>query len=237
MRTRLASLLALPVATGGALVATTVAPAHHFAPVEIRGYAFSPSSVTIAANEEVLWTWTGLDRNHSVTAEPGQAEAFDSDPQGVRPAPQGRGYSWVFRTPGTYRYLCKVHPTMRGTVVVTPAADGAGTTTDPTSTSPAADDTRPVVDRLRVTRRARSKLAVRFRLDERADVELGVERLRPGRSAQRVLTRSLNRAAGTHRATLGVQRLRRGRYRLTVSAIDAANNVSRTLRAAVTLVR
>lgn len=222
VRTGPACLLALPAA----LVVAAAAPAHTgFHVVEVGGYAFTPATTTVETDEEVLWTWPGVDRDHSVTAEPGQAEAFDSDPGGVTgPAPRSRGFSHVFRTPGTYRYVCKVHAGMRGTVVVTPRATPA-------------DATAPVLSGLRVPRRARDAVDVRFRLDEAADVEVVLERLRPGRAPRRVRTRTARRDAGAHRLRLPARTLPRGAYRVSAFAVDLAGNGGRTARRPVRLVR
>jgi plastocyanin len=225
-RMRARSPLLLVVSVGAVASAPGPAPAHpgHFARVDVAGYAFSPATVTIEAGEEVLWSWSGLDRDHSVTAEPGQAEAWDSDPAGVSgPAPADRGFSHVFRTPGTYSYVCKVHAGMRGSVIVTPVAS--------------ADLTPPRVTRLRVAGRARTRLDVRFRLDEAAEVELALDRLGRRGGAKRVLTRVVRAESGAVRAALRVGRLGRGAHRLSVLAIDGNDNAGDPVRARVALVR
>jgi plastocyanin len=76
--------------------------------VEIADFAFAPPEIHVDAGTEV--TWTNNDpAPHTVSAD----RAFDSgtlDPKGV--------FSFRFDTPGTFRYACLIHPTMRGTVHV-----------------------------------------------------------------------------------------------------------------------
>ena len=80
----------------------------------------------LTAGEEVLWRWVGPDRQHTVTADPGQAETLRLRSRPRRPArraaPAEQGFSHQFTTPGTYTYRCKVHDGMRGTIVVDAAA-------------------------------------------------------------------------------------------------------------------
>ena len=70
MRLLLATALALGIGAAPAAAAD----------VNIGGFAFSPSSVTIAQGETVTWHFAGPDTNHSVTSDPGQADSWDSDP-------------------------------------------------------------------------------------------------------------------------------------------------------------
>ena len=78
--------------------------------VQIADFAFSPEDIEVAAGTEV--TWSNEDPTaHTVTADD---EAFDSgtmDP--------GARFAFRFDEPGTYRYACVIHPTMRATVRVT----------------------------------------------------------------------------------------------------------------------
>jgi plastocyanin len=56
-------------------------------------------------------TWSNDDpAPHTVTAEDGD---FDSDI-----LDGGQSFSFTFDEPGTYTYLCNVHPDMKGTVKV-----------------------------------------------------------------------------------------------------------------------
>ena len=77
------------------------------ATVVIDGMAFSPESVEIVAGESVVWTFKD-DTTHDV--------AFDNGPT----SPKQKSGTWqrTFDQPGSYEYVCTLHPKMRGTVVV-----------------------------------------------------------------------------------------------------------------------
>jgi plastocyanin len=91
--------------------ATTAAPAGPAVAATIIDFAFSPEPVTVKAGQTV--TWTNKDPfAHSIKSGDG---SFDSEPLGP-----GASYSAPFSTPGTYAYLCGIHNSMTGTVVVEP---------------------------------------------------------------------------------------------------------------------
>lgn len=78
--------------------------------VTIENYAFNAPTITVAAGSTVVWK--NLDDDpHTVTALDG---SFDS--HGLA---QGDTFSYRFTKPGKYNYYCKVHPMMRGTIIVT----------------------------------------------------------------------------------------------------------------------
>ncbi len=79
--------------------------------VSIDNFAFAPATLTIRAGGTV--TWTNRDEEpHTVAAGDG---SFHSPGMGT-----GSTYSRTFATPGTFDYVCSIHPMMHGTVVVTP---------------------------------------------------------------------------------------------------------------------
>jgi plastocyanin len=79
------------------------------ADVSIKDSAFSPSVVTVDREDTV--TWTNDDTlSHTATS---QEDVFDS----AVLAP-GAMFSHLFETPGTYAYVCRIHPFMTGKVVV-----------------------------------------------------------------------------------------------------------------------
>ena len=80
------------------------------ASVSIVDFAFEPAAVTVAVGQDVAWTNTGQ-APHTVT--------FDDGPDcGRRGA--GDSVAAQFSQPGEYAYSCTIHPTMRGSVTVTP---------------------------------------------------------------------------------------------------------------------
>jgi plastocyanin len=90
-------------APGGAPVAANT--------VSIKGFAFAPASVSVKVGTTV--TWTNKDEEpHTVAANGG---SFRSSP--LTP---GAAFRYRFTKPGSYPYVCTLHPFMRGTVVVTP---------------------------------------------------------------------------------------------------------------------
>ena len=89
--------------------------------VAISGFAFAPASLTINVGDRVTW------RNSDSVTHTATAGAFDTgdiDP--------GTSASVRFTKPGTYRYVCTPHPSMKGTIRV--LAAGGGPTDPPTDT-------------------------------------------------------------------------------------------------------
>ena len=98
-------------------------------PVDIAGFAFSPTSITIRMGDSV--TWANADaQSHTATADDGSFDTgtvTTSTPKSV-----------TFSTAGTVAYHCRIHPAMTGTIVVE-AATGTAPTTDAPLRPAAAD--------------------------------------------------------------------------------------------------
>lgn len=104
---------------GGGSSATTTKPsgnaaapsgdAVRSAKVEIADFAYDPDPVTVESGGKVIW----LNQDsapHTASAKDG---SFDTGT-----LQQGKLKSETFKTPGTYTYVCQIHPFMHGTVVV-----------------------------------------------------------------------------------------------------------------------
>jgi plastocyanin len=79
--------------------------------VSIKNFAFVPATVTVRVGTTITWTNTDQEA-HTVTAKNG---TFNSPALNA-----GSAYHYTFTKPGTYNYLCTIHPFMTATVVVTP---------------------------------------------------------------------------------------------------------------------
>ena len=78
--------------------------------VTVAEFAFSPASVSVKAGTEV--TWTNRDEfAHSVLVQGGAIPEARMD--------AGASTSITFTAAGTYAYVCGIHNSMTGTVVVT----------------------------------------------------------------------------------------------------------------------
>ena len=77
--------------------------------VKIDNFSFSPASITIPVGTTVRWT-NADDIPHTVVADDKtfKSKALDTDEQ----------FTHTFTKPGTYSYLCSIHPKMTGTIVV-----------------------------------------------------------------------------------------------------------------------
>jgi plastocyanin len=90
--------------------------------VSISNYAWAPAKVHIDLDEKVTWDWLGPDLAHSVTGSSANARQWDSDPGTDAPYHRpGFSYTIQFTQPGAYTFLCKLHPSVRGEVVVSSA--------------------------------------------------------------------------------------------------------------------
>jgi plastocyanin len=85
--------------------------------VTIKDFSFAPATVTISAGDSVTWLNQGP-TTHTATASDG---SFDSGNLA-----KGKSYSKTFSSAGTFSYICKPHPFMKGKVVVTAAGSGSG---------------------------------------------------------------------------------------------------------------
>jgi len=84
---------------------TSAAPA-----VQAQDFRFAPASVRVRAGETVTW------RNRGRTDHTIKGRGFFS-----RAVPPGGRYAHRLAHPGSYDYVCTLHPdTMRGRVVVSP---------------------------------------------------------------------------------------------------------------------
>ena len=82
-------------------------PTTHY--IDIQGYAFSPSSITINVGDTIVWT-NYDSASHTVTSNDG---TFDSGS-----ISNGNTFSFTFTSAGTFNYYCAPHPNMTGSVTV-----------------------------------------------------------------------------------------------------------------------
>jgi len=77
--------------------------------IVMKNFDFSPMSLTIKAGSSV--TWKNLDGEpHTVTSVDGLFRSGALD--------QNDSYTFKFDKPGTYKYLCSIHPRMKAAIVV-----------------------------------------------------------------------------------------------------------------------
>jgi plastocyanin len=83
------------------------------ATVTVKDFVFGPKEIRVAKGGSV--TWTNKDEfDHSVVIGD-----LDIDGPKFGPQTQPASYTQQFSKPGTYPYMCGVHNSMTGTVVVT----------------------------------------------------------------------------------------------------------------------
>ena len=115
--TRASSSMPMPMPAGQTASAgpATSAPPPPAVPagaaeVGIVNFKFTPATVTIKVGGTVDWT-NHDDIGHTVT--------FAGQGINSRVLQRNDRFSHTFDTPGTYTYICSIHPFMHGTVVVT----------------------------------------------------------------------------------------------------------------------
>ena len=224
----LLALLALLIPTGGAEAANRR--------IAISDYRWSSPDIQINLGEHVSWYWTGPDTMHSVTGDSANAAGLDSDPQTGQPNHDiGDSFKLDFNQPGVYRFRCKLHSTVKGTVTVTP--DPGDPVSEPDAVPKTNVDLEP--PRLRNVRLGKSKFGrrgtnLKFSLGERA--KLNADIYRYDSSGRRHFT-----GYATWRAHVGYNgvrigsrrkhfRPRPGSYLAVIRATDDGQNESRPRR-------
>ena len=218
---------ALVAALAGALSLPGAAAAADAVVTADDSSVFGNPNPTINVGERVTWSFANPGTQHNVASSSGNW-SWTSGPFSLN---HGQ-HTYTFTAPGTYSYVCQLHPPgMSGTVTVlgpggTPPPPGSappppgGTPTTPVPPPPDAGDTDRAAPRISglAVRWAKRTARVRFRLSETATVT--VELSRPG--WQRTLRLQLTRG----RRTVSVPRLQAARYRIALRARDASGNRS-----------
>src|SRR5205814_3399614 len=94
-------------------------------------WGYAPATQKIQTGTWVTWSNNGQDA-HTVTAIDGSFDSENLDPS--------EGFSWFFDQPGTYQYMCTLHPWMTGKIIV---GDGVATNSQPSAVS---DQPIPTMD-------------------------------------------------------------------------------------------
>ncbi len=90
---------------------TPVAPQSEKISINIKDFAFNPSTVNIKVGTQV--TWTNNDSvSHTITSDVGTLLKSNT----LSP---GQSFSFTFTKTGTETYHCNIHKMMKGTITVT----------------------------------------------------------------------------------------------------------------------
>jgi plastocyanin len=77
--------------------------------ISIHGFMFSPTAMTVTAGTTVRWK--------NLDGEPHTVRSIDATFKSDA-LDQNDSFTFKFDKPGTYRYVCSIHPQMVGTIVV-----------------------------------------------------------------------------------------------------------------------
>jgi plastocyanin len=93
----------------GLVSAVRAEPATGANTIVIKEFHFSPMSLAVPAGTEVIWK--NLDGEpHTVVSIEGVFRSSGLD--------QNDSFAFKFDRPGTYKFLCSIHPQMLGTIIV-----------------------------------------------------------------------------------------------------------------------
>jgi plastocyanin len=105
--------ISLKLAAAAGIAALAVAsPVAHGASkktVTVKNFKFTPAKVTIKKGDSVTWKFVKDPAPHNVTGS-GGIKSKSKITTG--------SYTKKFSKAGTFKYICSIHPNMKGTVVV-----------------------------------------------------------------------------------------------------------------------
>ena len=213
------------------LAAATARAANHR--VAIGDYQWSMPQIHLDRGEHVTWYWVGPDTMHSVTGTSPSAAGLDSDPDINTPNhPLGDTFQLTFNTPGTYRFQCKLHPSVRGTVAVSSRQGDPNTEVDPVPRINF-DLTPPHMSEVELQSRrfGRHGTTLRFGVDETSKVDADYYAMRHGHRDHFAGWKRWGAHVGYNDVTFAGRskhfRARPGRYVAVIRATDTSHNPAR----------
>jgi plastocyanin len=201
--------------------------------VSIGDYKWSLPTIDLNLGEHVTWYWVGPDTVHSVTGVSPNAAGLDSDPGNPLPNHTlGFDYQVTFSNPGIYRFECKLHPLVGGTVVV--SSTPGDPTAEPDPVPQVKLDTKPAeingisLDRHQFRHRG---TGFHFALDEPAHVDAEYYLLRPQGGRGYAGYSQWNGYVGLNLVRFGAARkhfkARPGRYIAYIRSTDRSGNTTK----------
>jgi plastocyanin len=201
--------------------------------VAIGNYQWSTPQIQLDLGEHVTWYWVGPDTMHSVTGTSANAAGLDSDPDINTPShPLGDTFQLSFNRPGTYTFQCKLHSSVRGTILVSSKPGDPNTEVDPVPRTNV-DLTPPHMSgvKLRSRRFGRHGTTLRFGIDETSKLDAEYYEMRHGHRADFAGWRRWGAHVGYNDVVFGGAsthfRPRPGRYVAVMRATDTSQNTTR----------
>ena len=108
-RNRIGALAAVMLFATAPISVIGVADAQEANSVVMKNFDFSPMSLTVKAGRSVTWQNTDGEP-HTVTSVDGLFRSGALD--------QNDKFTFKFVKPGTYKYICSIHPRMRAAIIV-----------------------------------------------------------------------------------------------------------------------
>lgn len=75
--------------------------------ISIKNFAFNPAVLSVKAGDTVIWT-NNDSASHRISGTGFQSSDLSN----------GQSYSFTFSSTGTVDYICSIHPSMKGKIVV-----------------------------------------------------------------------------------------------------------------------
>ncbi len=167
-RAAAASSLALLLLLFATLLSAPPPSLGAMASVAITDGAFQPGSLTISVGDTITWA-NEDDSPHTVTSVDGAFDSGNLDP--------GVGFSFTFREPGTYTYVCSYHEEMVATITVVADSTDAAAAVPAAATSAPAASAAPAASTAAVAAQATHAAG---HGDDQPDTALGLPATAPG---------------------------------------------------------
>jgi plastocyanin len=203
--------------------------------VAIGHYQWSLPQIQLDLGEHVTWYWVGPDTLHSVTGTSPNDAGWDSDSGASTPRHDlGDTYQLTFNRPGTYTFQCKLHSSVRGSVVVSDVPGNPNREVDPVPKlnvdvqPPHLNDVK-----LKSRRFGRAGTTLRWGVNERAKLDAEYYEVRRGHRGKFAGWNDWKGHVGYNDATFGRKSkhfdARPGRYVALIRATDKSHNTGKRI--------
>ncbi len=201
--------------------------------VAIGHYQWSLPQIHLDLGEHVTWYWVGPDTLHSVTGTSPNDAGWDSDAGASTPRHDlGDTYQLTFNQPGTYTFQCKLHSSVRGSVVVSDVRGNPSEEVDPVPKLNV-DVTPPHLNDVKLGSRrfGRHGTKLKWGVNEKAKLDAEYYEIRHGRRGRFAGWNRWKGHVGYNDAKFGGHSrhfdARPGRYVAVIQATDESHNTGK----------